>query len=416
MRGHAMFQNYISQRLQIIRSYRHGIGKSAVICPAAFLASVAVASLLLGLNFYAKDTFGASATSIGWLYGAWFSCYIVACLFVRPLTDRFQPRHVILFATSLMCVASLLMPFCGSMTGLTICAACMGTVSSLFWPQLMGWLSIGSEGKQLGRALSYFAFSFSIGGIIAPPLTGWLSELQPALPLYGAALLLLLTTALITGATLALPKVRAGDDTPDEPNGSSDQDTSSPLRFPAWLALVTAFVANGILVGAFPVMTREQLHFSKGLIGGILTWPRISQTAGFLLMGWLTLWHFKGRFMILNQLAFAAVMAALAVTRTAIGLSLLLIVFGFLQGQAYTSSIFHGCSGSNSRPRRMALHESLLSAGFILGSVAGGWVYQRFSMPALYYSSSALFCLAAAAQILFSLYLRRRTPQAPAPE
>ena len=411
-----MFQNYISQRLQVIRSYRHGIGKSGVICPAAFLASLGVAQLLLGINFYLKDTFNASASNISWVYTAWFLCYAIACILIRPLTDRFKPRHVILLATFLMCITTLLVPFCKSMISVVICAAFIGAASSMFWPPLMGWLSAGSEGKHLSRALSYFAFSFSIGGIIAQPVTGWLSALQPALPLYSAALLFLLTTALIAGAVLALPKVRNDIETTAKPADSPVQDTSTPLRFPAWIALFTTFTTAGIILCAFPVMARElPLQFSKKLIGNLLIWQPLCETATFLLMGWLILWHFKGRFIILNQLAFAAVMAGFAIAHSPLAIGFLLAVVGVLLGQAYAGSVFHGCSGSVSHPRRMAIHEMLLSVGFIVGAIAGGWIYEHFSMPAVYYSASALFCLAAVIQAPLCL-ISRRTHRAAAAE
>jgi len=57
---------------------------------------------------------------------------------------------------------------------------------------------------------------------------------------------------------------------------------------------------------------------------------------------------------------------------------------GFCQGVSFFFSMFHGMSGSVNRAGMMALHESLLSAGLITGSSAGGFVYQHSSMAAVY--------------------------------
>jgi len=48
----------------------------------------------------------------------------------------------------------------------------------------MGWLSHGIEGVKLGKVLSNYNFSWSIGTIISPFLTGLLSTISSSLPLF----------------------------------------------------------------------------------------------------------------------------------------------------------------------------------------------------------------------------------------
>jgi predicted MFS family arabinose efflux permease len=83
---------------------------------------------------------------------------------------------------------------------------------------------------------------------------------------------------------------------------------------------------------------------------------------------------------------------------SALILSSLISCIGFFMAVSYFNSMFHGVSGSSNRSGRMAIHESLISSGLILGSVIGGFIYQRFSMTYVY-----LFC---AAFLLFGTVLQ----------
>jgi predicted MFS family arabinose efflux permease len=52
------------------------------------------------------------------------------------------------------------------------------------------------------------------------------------------------------------------------------------------------------------------------------------------------------------------------------------LVFSFL----YSTTLFHGVSGSSDRERATTFHEALLNLGLFLGTVAAGWISQTWSM------------------------------------
>jgi predicted MFS family arabinose efflux permease len=94
--------------------------------------------------------------------------------------------------------------------------------------------------------------------------------------------------------------------------------------------------------------------------------------------------------MLCGQGFLAGVLVWLAFARHPVLLGALLGGVGFCMGVSFFYSMFHGVSGSVDRAGMMAIHESLLSAGLITGSSAGGYVYQHASMGAVYGGCAAL--------------------------
>ena len=86
---------------------------------------------------------------------------------------------------------------------------------------------------------------------------------------------------------------------------------------------------------------------------------------------------------------------------------------GGMRALSYSNSIFHGVSGSINRTGRMAVHEALLAAGLICGSLLGGLIYQYYSMDTVYYFCTLIVVLGALLQGGLFLLLRRRDERNP---
>jgi predicted MFS family arabinose efflux permease len=67
--------------------------------------------------------------------------------------------------------------------------------------------------------------------------------------------------------------------------------------------------------------------------------------------------------------------------------------------------MFYGASGARDRDLRMTIHESIVTAGQILGALAGGVLYQALSMRAAFLFIAAL-CVAGI--VLVAVLLRTR--------
>jgi MFS family permease len=393
---------------EVVRAFQNRLGRSAVIYPAAFLVAASLTMMLLGLNFYVQDVFGAGGAEVGALFALYFGVYIGGCLLIRPLTDGIAPRYLIIAATALMGTLDLSLLLARSLTVVFILFAVFGTSISLFWPPLMGWLSAGSEGKQLNRKTSRFNISWSTGAIIGPIVGGWLSDKDTAAPLWASGALLLFTSAMVIGAVLTLPRLReevvSGGENAD---GSPAEDRSTRFRFPAWVGAFTTFTALSVLLNIFPVFGREELHLSKSAIGGIVFCRSLFMSVGFVLLGRHSFWNFRAGPMLLGQLLLAGCVAMLIGARGAIAIGALFCASGFFMAAAYASSLFHGAAGSIRRTQRGAIHESLLATGQVSGSFVGGIIYATFSISWTYRFCLAVLLAGLVAQSILCIWASR---------
>ncbi len=403
---------YISQRRQLIKSFYAGIGKTAVIFPSAFLTSLGIGIIFLGIVFYMMDVFNATPSQIGGLASLWALCYISGCIFIRPLFDRFLPRYTIAAAAFCMWAATLLIPFVNSIVLVYILYGLFGFSSSLFWPHLMAWLSRKVEGDRLSRTISKFNFSWSAGTIISPFLAGRLSEISPQLPLYIGSSFCLLTGSMMVGAILALPAIRNDKETEHSSKVSTcGKGKNTPVRYPAWVGLFTTYAVMGMVLVIFPVYARDDLSISKSVIGLLLLSRALFMTIGFIVLGRTVFWHFKTLPMISGQVCLAVLLVLMDFFRSPLFLWFILAAMGLLMALSYSSSIFHGVSGSINRAKRMATHEAFIAAGCVIGYFLGGILYERYSMSAVYWFCFGLVLAGVIVQALLFLWSRNYEKQ-----
>ncbi|MBT3381858.1 MAG: hypothetical protein HN742_04410 [Lentisphaerae bacterium] len=102
--------------------------------------------------------------------------------------------------------------------------------------------------------------------------------------------------------------------------------------------------------------------------------------------------------MIVGMCLFSAVLLGFVWARSIPAIAVLLVLMAVFAAQSYSSSLFHGVSGSIRRASRMAIHESLLSAGLFVGSCLGGQIYESSGMVALYSFCAVALLACAVAQ------------------
>ncbi len=120
---------------------------------------------------------------------------------------------------------------------------------------------------------------------------------------------------------------------------------------------------------------------------------------GFWVFGRLRFWQFKAVYLPVALAANLVLCLAFAFIRTPSSFILGLALLGAVQSFTYSLSIFYGSSGAADRDKRMSIHEAVLTVGQVLGSVAGGAVYQAFSWPLVFVFSAAIVLICAPFQI-----------------
>lgn len=371
----------------------------SILFAASFCMSLASGMVNYALIFYVRELFGADKTAVGLISSGLTLAYFLGILAFLHWKKP-HPRFILGLASWAMaaCVAVyLLVP---DWTVTFVFHALFGLAMALFWPRIMGWLSWGVEGRDLGRTMGRFNFSWAFGGILSPWLGGLLVEIDPQWPFLTAIGLLSITGLLMPlGARffsgMKDRQAAAASDTAD-----LSLSGPTPLRHPARLAVAGAYFLTGALLFIFPAFAKESLGFSESLTGSFLLVRMLAATLGFELWGRWTFWHFRfapaaGGMLVL------LVLILLFPWGTAVWQFYLLfagvgLVFSFL----YSYALFHGVAGSVRRERSMTIHEAVLNIGLLSGTALGGWVSETWSMATVFGLCAAVILGLLAAQIV----------------
>ncbi len=379
----------------------------AIILPSAFVNSLAIGTTSLGILFVVKDMFNAGPALVSSLGALWSAAYFVGCLTLRGLARRLRPRTtmaVMLVSSAALLGAVIAWP---SLAMAYACYAAYGFVTSLYWPPLMGWLSRDYEGADLNKATSLFSFSWSVGGVFSPYIAGILSEQGKLLPLALSAGLFALNACFVIATRGIAPE--EGSSSREQREGSQPPiDRSTPLRFPAWLGAFLIYAVMGVVLNVFPVFARDELRLPESSVGLVLTVRAIATAVGFYLLSRLTFWQYRRGVIIALSIGSALALAFLVLQSGGAGFSAGFALIGLLQAAIYNNSLFYGASGALDKDRRATIHEAVLTLGTVIGSVAGGIVYQAFSLSVVFIGLCGLLALGAFAQSL--LVYRQRGP------
>ena len=389
------------------------VTKLAIVCPSALVMGVTTNCLNFALVFYAHDKFGADTFQAS-LFGSLYSLsYLLCCSFGGKLLQKIPPLRSILLAISFVFIGLWLMLKAPTLTIAYIVQTGIGISISLFWPQLMGWLSSGQEGKQLARATSFFNFSWSTGTIVAPFLAGFLSDLNGVYPLYACLAFTAVNGIYVASAGYRLQHDETATAAATTTSSTVTQqqlgDHSPTIRFPAWYGLVCAWFAIGFLYNSYPLMAEQSLGFSRQHIGNLILLRALFATIMMTAMGFCSFWQFRYWQLIAGHLLLAVNMLLFGFASNSVSITMLISMSGILCAHAYTNSMFHGISGSTNRTLRMAIHEAALSIGAVIGGAATGWLFERTrSIRGCGLFVAAIVASAVVCDILFAIMAGRR--------
>jgi len=375
---------------------------------ASFLANIGIGILNFTLVFYTRDIFTATPGQIGWLSSLWALSYFIGCFITRGISKRLGPKRALITAPSGMALFAFLIFKSPSLMWIFIYYSLFGFTTSLFWPTLEGWLSEGYEGEALNKRVGRFNLSWSFALVLSPYIAGLLVEKNLQLPLgvvIGIYFLLALSFWVLSTIFLGKKENVAGI----ESTSISNTDSSTPLRYIAWIGNFSTYMVNGIILFVFPLYARDVQGFSESGIGLLLLLRSLFSTGVFIFISRTVWWHFNKVQMIGLQLLLVVFCFILPAVHSWIMMSVMLSFFGILFAFHYSNSLFHGVSGSINREGRMAIHEAVLTAGVITGAVSGGEIYQRWGMGVVFLFTGFFLFLLLLTQLLVLLAQREKT-------
>ena len=382
----------------------------ALLIPSAFLACLAMGIVNLAMLFIVKERFDADAQAVGIFTALSSVAYFIGCIALKRFSDRIGPRAamtIMTLGTAALYSLFLVVP------GLPLAFAVYffyGFLTALFWPPMMAWLSAGLEGQALGKATNTFSLSWSSGGAIAPYIAGLLCEIGLEIPIYVGIGVFAAVGLFMLATRKAIPTpARARRKEPGlaarEDASARDPDRSTCLRYPAWIGAFLIYAVLSVFFNVFPVFAKDELHLQESGIGLLLLVRASFAALGFWLLGRYSFWQFRKRYIILGVILLLAIDIVFIFVRLPFAFGLGLAALGLVQALCYNSSIFYGASGARDRARRMTIHEALLTAGQILGSIGGAAVYQAVSWPSVFVFMAFILAAGLAAQ---AILLRRK--------
>jgi predicted MFS family arabinose efflux permease len=372
----------------------------------AFLGQLSMASINLGLIFFMRTVFMLDPQSIGLFAAISSLSYLAGILVLKNLMSALPPPKTILIsAIGMLCSGSIILIVKTSWIAFFLYAL-YGLFMSFYWPPIMGWLSRNKEKKELGKSVSNFNLTWSLGLIAGPYIAGLLSGHSAAYAIEAAGGIMLIVV-IILAAVSKQSSIIAVSSNYEHKKAAKEKDTSTYLRYACWVGLISGYFVFGISMNIFPLYAQDVLHLPESTIGLHLLIRGLVSALVFMLMGKSHIWHFRFSSIIFFQGLLAASLLVGLIAESFLFLTIFFILFGISFSGIYTISIFHGVAGSNDREHRMAVHEVMLTIGIVAGSLLGGVLYQRMS-----YSSVIIFCLvvtAAAAVVQVTVFLGNLT-------
>jgi len=375
---------------------------------ASFFSQLAIAMINLTLVYHLRYHYNLPSALIGLAAAMGPTSYLIACLVKGKLSSNLRPRHAIMLSLAGMSGSILLLL---SVHHLAITFSCLflyGMWMSFLWPHVEEWFSRGKEGEELSKAVNGFNVSWSLGVALSSYLAGLLIEQSTILAfLVSIGFFALVFIGIWTVSTL-VPAIRMvpSETTHIETSGLTDRST--PLRFYAWIGIVVLYSGMSIILTIFPLYAHEELLLRESRVGLLLLIRGVTSCVSFHLLGKFSFWHFRKSLIFLVQALFALLCFSALRFSSLVFYGIFFFLFGVLFSFAYTQSIFHGSSGAIRRSTRMIIHEVLLTIGTILGSVGGGWFYQKFGFANVLLAVGTFGAVAVGGELLFSIYNQRR--------
>ena len=149
------------------------------------------------LPFYA-ETFGASPLIIGLLFAVFSICQLVAAPVLGDWSDRYGRRPVLIFSLLGTVVSFVMLALARSITMLFL-ARIVDGLSGGNISTARAYVADVTEPKDRARAYGLIGAAFGLGFIFGPALSGVLVHVAITAPMWAAAILTLIATAVAWG-------------------------------------------------------------------------------------------------------------------------------------------------------------------------------------------------------------------------
>lgn len=345
---------------------------------------------------------------------------LVACLLGRAVLDRFNPKRIVQFgvctvtilvAAAYLTVVAVENGYCGdsAILVLTVLSTIQGAMTAMIWPEVMGWLSVGHEGRQLNRRLGVFNVSWSLAGLISPCVGGYLVEINSTLPLMGCIATGAFSFIGVSFARRPQSRFDIAEDDVSEDNIKEVKLLRGRFLWMTRIALLPCFICMGLVITQLPLLFKFSLGFSESNYGMVIMAMYAVSLAVFYAAGKTHIWHYV---LLIFLGAQGPLLLSMLLILKSVSLWMFIPAVGSVAiGRAflYSSHLYYSISGAQNRSSQMAVHEIILAVGFLIGSIVGGYLSDNFGRYVPYWFGFGVVAAGLLAQL--GIWFLYRTPR-----
>lgn len=357
------------------------------LCLATFFMSSCLQLVGVVLPFVVK-AMGGSDTEAGLCFTGQMAVYVVFCLINIATIDRLRPKRVLLISAAgqiLITLGLLGVVWYGNKSSIVLppvmrivfLMSMVGIITAFFWPMLMGWISTGYEGAELTKRFGFYNVTWSGANMVMPVIGGYLMEIDYRLPIAASIVMAILCFVTVSFTKCISQTIKPRQIAPDK---DAEENKQENRRF-LWMsrvALFAAFLCVGVFRSQLGILYKFELGFPESAYGWSVSIMCLFNLAVFWMMGRSHWWHYKKGMFAAAQSSIIICMVMIVLLGS---LSLQLLaagIGGICYGFAYSSHQYYGVSGGKKRSGLMAIHETIIGAGFATGALVGGMLSDSF--------------------------------------
>lgn len=353
----------------------------------------------VALIWFVYSTTG-SARAIGGLLLCYTGPIIVGGLMAGMLLDRFDRRQVMIADNLTRGAVIGLIPLLHALGRLALWHAYLvaGVYGLLMMISLAGGPSLVPsliEGEQLATANALEMLSFTLGGVVGPPLAGVL------IPMIGAPNVVIVDVCSYFLFAFALSRVRlAPRPVTAQPTAGEAYHLGHAVRLLlgnrillSTTAMFLCFnIGRGMLLLWLPILADRSLGGGAALYGVLLGAEAVGEVVSSLLAGGVTFRLPLGALICLAQCSAGVVILILLPARTVWGALLALVLYG-MSGAPLTiwaQTLRMRIIPERLRGRAFALLRTLMQSGTPIGGALGGLLLPVVGIPVMILLSACI--------------------------
>ena len=376
----------------------------------------AVLAQLFFVNAVRLARGGASASGVAGVVAVWGVVYFIACPIVGKFLTVANSTRLILASCLLLAVLCALHLAVSSAAEVYVLMGCAGIMAALFFPSFQIFMKAvdASQARPIAYSTGLYTFAWSMGYAVGPFVAGFLMECgTPAQPggeppgwklafLFGA-----IASLMAAGLVAFLKHLRKHPPAviPGRTAGSTgtthhalDYTRMPNFAWLGWLSAGVGVLVLSIIRGVFPARAVTVLGLSAGLQGTIFFLLSLTQACMGLGFCRSRLWMYRPLPVITFGLAGVAGALCLGYGHAVPLLLTGSLLFGLYSGAFYFYLVFHSLAHPSRSAQYVAINESVVGVGGILGPLLGGLLADRAGFGSAYLAGAFMILAAVAVQ------------------